>query len=262
MGARIAWVSALALVVAGAAAVVLWTAGLLPLPESRADSDRAERLRKPAEQEEPSEDEGAGNTDPAAAGATAAAAAASAAVDPGVATFGGGCFWCTEAIFQQLKGVRTAVPGYSGGDVKDPTYEQVCGGDTGHAEVVRVTYDPRVITYPELLEVFWKTHDPTTLNKQGADVGTQYRSVIFYHSQQQKEQAEKYRKKLDQSGAFDGPIVTQIVPAAKFYPAEKYHHDYFLNNKKSNGYCQFVIVPKLKKFEEAFADKLKPVEGK
>lgn len=171
------------------------------------------------------------------------------------ATFGSGCFWCTEAIFQKLKGVLSVTPGYSGGKRENPSYDQVCSGATGHAEVIHIQYDIDEISFEELLEVFWKTHDPTTLNRQGADIGTQYRSVIFYHDENQKELAEKYRDKLDKSGIFDKPIVTEISPFQKFYPAEKYHQDYY-NNNPAQPYCSFVITPKLAKFEKIFADKL------
>lgn len=173
-----------------------------------------------------------------------------------VATFGSGCFWCTEAIFERLNGVVKVESGYAGGTVKNPTYEEVCSGTTGHAEVTQITYDPKIITYDELLEVFWKTHDPTTLNRQGNDVGTQYRSVIFYHNEEQKELAEKYKKELDKSGAWDNPIVTEISPVTNFYPAEGYHQDYYENNP-NQGYCAFVIAPKVEKFEKVFRDKLK-----
>ena len=172
------------------------------------------------------------------------------------ATFGSGCFWCSEAIFERVKGVVSVVSGYSGGTVENPTYEQVCTGKTGHAEAVQITYDPKVISYPELLEIFWRTHDPTTLNRQGNDVGTQYRSVIFYHNEEQKKLAEEYKKKLDESGAWDKPIVTEIVPYKNFYRAETYHQDYFKNNPHQ-GYCSFVIAPKVEKFEKVFKDKLK-----
>ena len=172
------------------------------------------------------------------------------------ATFGSGCFWCTEAVFERLKGVTNVESGYSGGSVKDPSYQQVCTGNTGHAEVVQITYDPSVISFKELLEVFWKTHDPTTLNRQGNDVGTQYRSVIFYHNEKQKELAETYKEKLDAAGVFDDPIVTQIVKFKDFYPAEKYHQDYFENNP-DQAYCSFVIAPKIKKMEKVFSEKLK-----
>jgi peptide-methionine (S)-S-oxide reductase len=185
---------------------------------------------------------------------------ATAPLPPGVekATFGSGCFWCTEAVFQELKGVHATVAGYSGGSVKDPTYKQVCSGSTGHAEVIQVSYDPMVISYAELLEVFWQTHDPTTRYRQGNDVGTQYRSVIFYHTDEQKKLAEEYRHKLDEAGLFPAPIVTEIVPFTEFYPAEDYHQDYFSENSRQ-PYCTFVIRPKVEKFEKVFKDKLKPV---
>lgn len=173
-----------------------------------------------------------------------------------LATFGNGCFWCTEAIFQQLKGVTKVVSGYAGGKVKKPTYKEVCSGLTGHAEVIQITYEPSVITYDELLEVFWQTHDPTTLNRQGADVGTQYRSAVFYHSDEQKQLAETYKRKLDESGAFDKPIVTEISPLSEYYPAEDYHQNYY-NLNGSAPYCSYVIQPKLEKFKKVFKDKLK-----
>ena len=173
-----------------------------------------------------------------------------------VATFGSGCFWCTEAIFERLNGVVKVESGYSGGKVENPTYEEVCTGTTGHAEVTQITYDPSVISFDELLEVFWKTHDPTTLNRQGNDVGTQYRSVIFYQNEEQKELAEKYKEELDKSGAWDNPIVTEISPFTNFYPAEGYHQDYYENNP-AQPYCSFVITPKIEKFEKVFKDKLK-----
>lgn len=172
------------------------------------------------------------------------------------ATFGTGCFWCTEAIFQQLKGVKKVSSGYSGGTVPNPTYKQVSEGNTGHAECIEIVYDPAEISYDELLEVFWQTHDPTTLNRQGNDVGPQYRSVIFYHNQEQKEKAEKYKAALDKSGAFADPIVTEISPASTFYIAEDYHQDYY-NNNGSQPYCYFVIKPKLEKFQKVFKDKIK-----
>ena len=173
-----------------------------------------------------------------------------------IATFGSGCFWCTEAVFERLNGVYKVVSGYAGGTVENPTYEQVCTGKTGHAEVTQITYDPSVLSYDELLEVFWKTHDPTTLNRQGNDVGTQYRSVIFYHNEEQKQLAEKYKEELNKSGAWDKPIVTEISPFTNFYPAEGYHQDYYKNNPHQ-GYCAFVIAPKVEKFEKVFKDKLK-----
>src|SRR5438270_1838982 len=172
------------------------------------------------------------------------------------ATFGSGCFWCSEAIFQRLDGVVKVISGYSGGSVANPSYEQVCTGTTGHAEVVNVIYDPARISYDELLSVFWKTHDPTTLNRQGNDIGTQYRSVIFYTNPSQKEKAEHYKAELDKSGAFNNPIVTTIEPYKNFYSAENYHQDYFDQNG-GQPYCRFVIAPKVEKFEKVFHDKLK-----
>jgi len=175
------------------------------------------------------------------------------------ATFGSGCFWCTEAIFERLDGVVTVESGYSGGKVDNPTYEEVCSGTTGYAEVTQITYDPSIITYDELLEVFWKTHDPTTLNRQGNDVGTQYRSVIFYNNDEEKELAEKYKAELDKSGAWGNQIVTEISLFTKFYSAEGYHQDYY-NNNPNQGYCAFVIAPKVEKFEKVFKDKLKKIK--
>ncbi len=171
-----------------------------------------------------------------------------------VATFGGGCFWCVEAVFENVRGVTDVVSGYEGGKTKKPTYEQVCTGRTGHAEVCQITFDPKVVSFEELLEVFWKTHDPTTLNQQGADRGTQYRSVVFYHDEEQKASAEKYKKKLDESGAFRNKIVTEISPTSEFYVAEKYHQDYYRNNP-GQGYCAAVVRPKVEKFKQVFADK-------
>ena len=173
-----------------------------------------------------------------------------------VATFGAGCFWCVEAIFQHLEGVESVVSGYSGGDINNPTYEEVCSGSTGHAEVCQLTYDPSKITYTELLEVFWQIHDPTTLNRQGEDVGTQYRSVVFYHNAQQKILAEKYKKELDGSGAWNNPIVTEISPYKNFYRAEEYHQDYYKLNA-DNPYSTFVILPKMEKLKKVFSNKLK-----
>lgn len=174
-----------------------------------------------------------------------------------VATFGNGCFWCTEAVFQQLEGVVKVVSGFSGGTVENPSYEQVCTKTTGHAEVLQIFYDPTKITFDELLEVFWQTHDPTTLNQQGADIGPQYRSVIFYHTQEQKEKAEKYKAQLDSAKAFEKTIVTAIEPFNNFYTAENYHQNYYNNNGNTNGYCRIVIRPKLEKFEKVFKNKLK-----
>ena len=173
------------------------------------------------------------------------------------ATFGNGCFWCTEAVFQQLKGVESVNSGYSGGHVANPTYEQVCDKQTGHAEVLRIEYDPATISFDDLLEFFWASHDPTTLNRQGNDIGPQYRSVIFYHNEAQKQKAEKYKEALEKSGAFDKPIVTAIEPLTNFYPAENYHQDYY-NNHGSQSYCYFVIKPKVDKIKKVFANKLKP----
>jgi peptide-methionine (S)-S-oxide reductase len=178
------------------------------------------------------------------------------AKDLQTATFGSGCFWCTEGIFQQIHGVHSVVSGYSGGHVANPTYEKVCSGATGHAEVVQITFDPNLISYTELLEAFWRTHDPTTLNRQGNDVGTQYRSAIFYHSEEQRQLAESIQQQLDSSGSFDRPIVTEIVPFREFYPAEKYHQNYFDLNPRQ-PYCKFVIGPKIEKFRKVFKDKLK-----
>jgi len=173
-----------------------------------------------------------------------------------IATLGAGCFWCVEAVFQELKGVISVESGYMGGDIANPSYRQVCTGTTGHAEIAKITYDPSIVTFKEILEVFWKTHDPTTLNRQGNDVGTQYRSVIFYQNEEQKKEAEFYKQRLTESGAYPNPIVTEISPAGPFYEAEDYHQDYYeLNPNK--GYCQYVIQPKLAKFRAAFADKLK-----
>ena len=173
-----------------------------------------------------------------------------------IATFGNGCFWCTEAIFEKLKGVESAVSGYSGGTTTNPTYKEVCSGETGHAEVLQITFDPTIISFSELLEVFWQTHDPTTLNRQGNDVGTQYRSVVFYHSDEQKKLTEDYKQKLEAAKVFNDPIVTEITKFDKFYIAENYHQDYYEQNK-SQPYCNFVITPKVEKFKKVFKDKLK-----
>lgn len=173
------------------------------------------------------------------------------------ATFATGCFWCTEAIFEGLNGVLKVTSGYSGGTVNNPTYKQICTGETGHAECVQVVYEPSKVSFDELLEVFFEVHDPTSLNRQGADVGTQYRSAIFYHSPEQKEKAEYYKNELDKSGAYNKPIVTQIAASGKFYPAEAYHQEYYANNKNTNPYCSLVIRPKLEKFQKVFAQKLK-----
>lgn len=172
------------------------------------------------------------------------------------ATFGMGCFWCTEAVFQRVKGISMVESGYSGGKVKNPTYEQVSTGKTGHAEVSRLTYDPAKISYAELLEIFWKMHDPTTLNRQGADVGTHYRSAIFYHDALQKAEAEKYKTELNKARVYPKPIVTEILAAQPFYKAEDYHQNYYnLNGRQP--YCRMVIQPKIDKLEKVFKDKLK-----
>jgi peptide-methionine (S)-S-oxide reductase len=173
-----------------------------------------------------------------------------------LATFGNGCFWCTEAIFQELKGVSNVQSGYSGGQTTNPSYKEVCAGTTGHAEVIQLTFDPNVITFDELLEVFWETHDPTTLNRQGNDVGTQYRSAIFYHNEEQKKLSLLYKEKLNASGAWSDPVVTEITEYDKIYIAENYHQDYF-NLNGDQPYCSFLIRPKVEKFRKVFKDKLK-----
>lgn len=172
------------------------------------------------------------------------------------ATFGAGCYWCIEAVFQRLNGVENVVSGFMGGQFEKPTYEEVVRGDTGHAEVIQFNYNPNAIGFDELLEVFWKTHDPTTLNSQGADEGTQYRSVVFYHTEEQRELSERYKKKLDESQIFDKPIVTEITPASKFYAAKTGHQNFY-NSNPFHGYCGYVIRPKIEKLEAVFADKLK-----
>ncbi len=171
------------------------------------------------------------------------------------AVFGMGCFWCTEAVFEELKGVKSVEAGYSGGTVQNPTYKQVCTGETGHAEVARIIFDPAVITYDQLLQVFWTTHDPTTLNRQGADEGTQYRSAIFYKDEKQKAAAEKSKKDVAPQ-IWDNPIVTEITPLSIFYKAEDYHQEYYDQNP-NQSYCQFVITPKVNKFRKKFKDWLK-----
>jgi peptide-methionine (S)-S-oxide reductase len=172
------------------------------------------------------------------------------------ATLGGGCFWCLEAAFELLRGVDKVVSGYSGGQTKAPTYRQVCSGDTGHAEVVQVTFDPAVISYPELLTAFFSIHDPTTLNRQGADVGTQYRSAIFYHTPRQKEEAEAMIARLNAEKVWNQPLVTEVVPLETFYPAEDYHQGYYRANP-GQGYCQAVVAPKVAKMRKVFAEKMK-----
>jgi peptide-methionine (S)-S-oxide reductase len=172
------------------------------------------------------------------------------------ATFGAGCFWCVEAVFQRLDGVLSIKSGYSGGTVKNPSYKEVCNGTTGHAEVCQIIFDPKKISFDELLEVFWKTHDPTTMNRQGNDFGTQYRSAIFYHSVEQKLLAEKYKKQINEEKAYPNPVITEISPLINYYPAEDYHQNYY-NQNGSEGYCQYVIQPKVEKFEKIFKAKLK-----
>lgn len=172
------------------------------------------------------------------------------------ATFAAGCFWCVEAQFQQLEGVDTVISGYTGGNVKKPTYKQVCTGNTGHAEAVNIIYDPNIISYDKLVEAFFIAHDPTQLNRQGNDVGTQYRSAVFYHNKEQQEKTLFYIKRLNEEKAFAKPIVTEVKPYGDFYIAEDYHQNYY-NLNRSEGYCQFVIAPKLEKFEKVFKDQLK-----
>jgi peptide-methionine (S)-S-oxide reductase len=174
-----------------------------------------------------------------------------------LATFGGGCFWCTEAVFKDLEGVREVTSGYAGGHVERPTYKEVCEGTTGHAEVIQVRYDPAVTPYADLLRVFFATHDPTTLNRQGGDVGTQYRSVVFFHDDAQRKEAEAVKRELELAGAYDAPIVTEVSPYTGFWPAEDYHQDYFELNP-NQGYCRAVIAPKVEKFRRVFADRLRP----
>lgn len=172
------------------------------------------------------------------------------------ATFGAGCFWCVEAVFQRVNGVQSVTSGYAGGHVKNPSYREICTGKTGHAEVARIVFDPNLISFEELLEIFWKTHDPTTLNRQGADVGTQYRSVIFYHDENQKSTADKYKVILDQAGIYENPIITEISPLPDFYEAEEDHQNYY-NNNSSQPYCTFVVAPKIDKLTSLFREKLK-----
>lgn len=173
-----------------------------------------------------------------------------------IATFAGGCFWCTEAVFKRLKGIKSVVSGYAGGNVENPKYDQVSGGKTNHAEAIQITFDPKIILYDRLLEIFWATHNPTTLNRQGYDIGSEYRSVIFYHSDTQKEKAQESKKKMDRSGKFKDDIVTDIVPFINFYDAESYHQNYYEKNK-GNPYCSIVINPKIEKLIKEFNSDLK-----
>lgn len=175
-----------------------------------------------------------------------------------ITVFGGGCFWCTEAVFKMMKGVSSVLPGYAGGHTENPTYEEVCGGDTGHAEAVQIEYDPSQVKYTDLLTVFFGSHDPTTLNRQGADVGTQYRSVVFYTTPKQKEETEKFIKEINNSNSAGAAVVTEVVPLDKFYEAEEYHKDYYANHK-SAGYCQVVINPKLEKVQKKYANLLNTI---
>jgi peptide-methionine (S)-S-oxide reductase len=172
------------------------------------------------------------------------------------ATLAGGCFWCVEAVFDELRGVERVEPGYAGGHTPNPTYQQVCTGTTGHAEVARITFDPREVSYRELLEVFFATHDPTTLNRQGADVGTQYRSAVFFHTPEQEATAREVIADLEAQGIWDAPVVTEVAPLAEFYPAEDYHRDYFRRNP-AQPYCRAVVAPKVAKFRKQFLEKLK-----
>jgi peptide-methionine (S)-S-oxide reductase len=173
-----------------------------------------------------------------------------------VATFGGGCFWCMEAIFSEISGVEKVESGYAGGTVLNPSYEEVCTGRTGHAEVIQVTYDPASVSYKDLLRIFFTVHDPTTLNRQGADVGTNYRSIIFYHNDEQKLQASEVMREITEAGIWDGPLVTQLEPFKAFYKAEEYHQEYFKNNP-NQPYCRIVIAPKVQKFRQHYMQKLK-----
>jgi peptide-methionine (S)-S-oxide reductase len=200
----------------------------------------------------------AGPAGPSTPGVTQHADTHRMTTDTSLATvyLGAGCFWCVEAVFEELKGVVDVSSGYMGGHVKEPTYKQVCTGNTGHAEVVKLVYDPTVLSFDEVLEVFWMTHDPTTKDRQGADVGSQYRSAVFFTTPEQEHKALAYRNELDKSGAFPAPIVTEIVAASVYYPAEDYHQDYYAQNP-DQGYCRMVVRPKLEKFRKVFADKLK-----
>jgi peptide-methionine (S)-S-oxide reductase len=173
-----------------------------------------------------------------------------------IATLGGGCFWCTEAVYSELKGVEKVESGYSGGKVANPSYEDVCAGETGHAEVAQITFDPKVISFKEILEIFFTTHDPTTLNRQGADVGTQYRSVILYNGEAQRKTAEEVKREIEQSKIWGKPLVTEITPLKAFYKAEDYHQNYFKNNPRQ-PYCQAVIAPKVAKFRKHYSERLR-----
>lgn len=173
-----------------------------------------------------------------------------------IATLANGCFWCTEAMFSRVKGIKSVIPGYSGGKTSNPSYEQVCTGITGHAETIQIKYDPKIISFEKILDIFWHTHDPTTLNRQGNDVGTQYRSAIFYHDENQKNIADKSKKELEKEGVFKNPIVTEIIPYSNFYPAEDYHKEYYEKNRNA-PYCSFVIDPKIQKLFQKYGNKIK-----
>ncbi|MFW9906648.1 MAG: peptide-methionine (S)-S-oxide reductase MsrA [Candidatus Thorarchaeota archaeon] len=175
-----------------------------------------------------------------------------------IATLGGGCFWCLEAVYQDIQGVETVISGYSGGKIVNPSYEAVCSGTTGHAEVVQITFNPKLISFKEILKIFFTTHDPTQLNRQGNDVGSQYRSVIFYHSEQQEEEARNIIHELEKDAIWPDPIVTEVTAFTEFFPAEEYHQEYFKKNP-NQPYCQFIILPKMKKLREKYANKLKPI---
>jgi peptide-methionine (S)-S-oxide reductase len=176
--------------------------------------------------------------------------------DPEIATLANGCFWCTEAIFSRVVGIKSVIPGYSGGSTSNPSYEQVCTGITGHAEAIQIEFDSKIISFEKILDIFWHTHDPTTLNRQGNDVGTQYRSAIFYHDENQRDIAEKLKRELEKEGVFKNPIVTEIVPFSNFYPAEDYHKEYYENNRNAS-YCSFVIDPKIHKLLKKYSNKIK-----
>lgn len=257
---QLSWAMFMAFAVVLADTGIAAAADAPPAKTRREKSASNRKATKPAAtaKREPAGDEAA--SDAQAADAPAKDAAEESA-ELETATFGMGCFWCGEAVFQQLKGVRSVTSGYTGGAVKDPSYEQVCSGLTGHAEVVQLEFDPKVISFDELLEVFWQTHDPTTPNRQGADIGTQYRSAIFYHNDKQKELAEHYKSELEAEHAFRKPIVTEITELSAFYPAEEYHQNYY-NTHRKDGYCSAIIRPKVAKVKKVFHDKLKDAPQK
>lgn len=225
---------------------VLWLVGACTPPAAKLEPQKSPEPQQAAESQKSQESQKPGEN----------AMESSRPASTQLATFGAGCFWCSEAVFQQLRGVQKVVSGYGGGQVEKPTYEQVCAGTTGHAECIQVTYDPAEVSYEELLEVFFKTHDPTTLNRQGNDFGTQYRSVIFYHSDEQRAAAEKIKQELDAAQAFTDPIVTEITAFTNFYAAEDYHQNYFADHPQQS-YCAAIIRPKVDKFQKVFQGKLK-----